>query len=84
MATTPARPRRQDGTPSNWHRYRNLLIHHGVPEKMRPWYLLRVEAFLKALRPESLYRLTAEQVIGYPQNLSSQRATCRLAVSPNL
>jgi hypothetical protein len=58
-------PRRQDGAPSNWDRYLDLLIHRGVPEKMRPWYVRRVEAFLKALRPESLSRLTAEQITGY-------------------
>ncbi|WP_295436438.1 phage integrase N-terminal SAM-like domain-containing protein, partial [uncultured Thiodictyon sp.] len=36
------------------------------------WYVRRVEAFLKALRPESLSRLAAEQVIGYLQEVSSQ------------
>ncbi len=38
---------------------------------MRPWYVRRVEAFLKAPRPESLSRLTAEQIIGYVQKVSS-------------
>jgi site-specific recombinase XerD len=68
----PTPPRREDGTPSNWDRYLDLLIHRGVPEKMRPWYVRRVEAFLKALRPVSLSSLTAEQVTGYLQEVSSQ------------
>jgi len=45
-------------------RYLDLLIQRRVRERMRSWYLRRVEAFLKALRPESLSRLTAEQRIG--------------------
>ncbi|AUB85421.1 integrase (plasmid) [Candidatus Thiodictyon syntrophicum] len=72
MPTMPTPPRREDGTPSNWDRYLDLLIHRGVPEKMRPWYVRRVEAFLKALRPVSLSSLTAEQVTGYLQEVSSQ------------
>jgi integron integrase len=71
MATAPP-PRRQDGAPSNWDRYLDVLARRGVPEKMRPWYVRRVEGFLKALRPESLSRLTAEQVTGYLQEVSSQ------------
>ena len=53
MATTPATCRRQDGTPSNWGRYLDLVIDYGVPEKNRPWYLRQAVAFPKALRPES-------------------------------
>ncbi|WP_295446361.1 hypothetical protein [uncultured Thiodictyon sp.] len=64
--------RRQDGTPSDWGRYLNLLIHRAVPENIRPWYVRRVEEFLKAVRPKSLSQLTAEQVNGYLQDGSSQ------------
>ena len=71
MPSAPKPPRRQDGTPSNWDRYLDLLIQRGVPERMRPWDVRRVEAFLKALRPESLSRLTAEQVTGHLQEVSS-------------
>jgi len=49
MPTTPP-PRRH---PLNRDRYLDLLIYRGVPEKMRPWYLRRVEAFLKALSRQS-------------------------------
>ena len=48
MATPP---RRQDGPPSNWGRYLDLPIHRGVPKQMRPWYLRRVDRFLKPSRP---------------------------------
>ena len=68
----PTPPLRQVGAPSNWDRYLDFLIHRGVPETMRHWYLRRVEAFLKALRPVSLSRLTAEQVTGYLQAVWSQ------------
>ncbi len=38
---------------------------------MRPCTVGRVEAFLKTLRPETLSRLTAEQITGYLQQVSS-------------
>jgi hypothetical protein len=50
----------------------DLLIHRGVPEKTRPWYRRRVQAFLKSLRPVSLSRLTAEQATGWLQGVSSR------------
>lgn len=39
---------------------------------MRPWYVRRVEEFLKARRPGSLARLTAEEISGYLQEVSAQ------------
>ncbi len=36
MSTIP-KLRREDGSPSNWDRYLDLLAHRGVPERMRPW-----------------------------------------------
>jgi hypothetical protein len=68
---TPSCTRREDGAPSNWDRYLDLLAHRGVPDKMRPWYVRRVEGFLKVVRPESLSRLAAEQITGYLQQASS-------------
>ncbi|WP_295612508.1 hypothetical protein [uncultured Lamprocystis sp.] len=53
MSTIP-NPRREDGSPSNWDRYRDFLAHRGVSERMRPWYVRRVEGVLKARRPVSL------------------------------
>jgi hypothetical protein len=71
-APIPPHRRREDGAPSNWDRYLNLLARKGVPETMRPWYVRRVEEFLKDVRPESLSRLTEGDVTGYLQQVSSR------------
>ena len=71
MPTIPT-PRREDGSPSNWDRYLEVLIRRGVPETMRPWYVRRVEGFLKARRPVSLSQVTAEEIAGYLQEVSAQ------------
>jgi len=68
---TPAR-RREDGAPSRWDQYLDLLARKQVPEKARRWYVARVETFLKDLRPESLSVLTKEQINGYLQRVSSR------------
>jgi integron integrase len=71
-APTAPHTRREDGAPSNWDRYLDLLARRGVPEKFRRWYVRRVEDFLKAVRPGSLARLSAEQVTSYLQNASGR------------
>ena len=71
-ATTPA-ARREDGAPSNWDRYLDLLARRGVPEKFRRWYVRRVEDLLKAVRPDSLARLSAQQVSSYLQQVLSRK-----------
>jgi integrase len=71
MPTLPT-TRREDGAPSNWDRYLDLLARRGVPEKMRLWYIRRVEGFLKARRPASLSQVTAEEITGYLQEVSAQ------------
>ncbi len=72
MMSTIPNPRREDGSPSNWDRYLDLLAHRGVPEQMRPWYVRRVEGFLKARRPVSLLQVTAEELTGYLQEVAAQ------------
>ena len=79
MPTLPT-ARREDGAPSNWDRYLDLLAHRGVPEKMRPWYVRRVEGFLKARRPASLSQVTAEEIAGYLQEVSAQASSVGNAV----
>lgn len=71
MPTTPTL-RREDGSPSHWDRYLEVLARHGVSEKMRPWYVRRVEGLLKALHPASLSRVTAEEIAGYLREVSAQ------------
>ncbi len=39
---------------------------------MRPWYVRRVEGFLKARRPASLSQVMAEEIAGYLQEESAQ------------
>jgi integron integrase len=65
--------RRENGVPSRWDQYRELLVRKGVPQKAQRWYVARVEAFLKEMRPESLRELTREDITGYLQEVSSRR-----------
>jgi len=52
-------------------RYLEILARRGVAEKMRPWYFRRVVGLLKARRPVSLSRVTAEKIAGYLQQVSA-------------
>ncbi len=67
-----SRPRREDGSPSNWDRYLDLLIRCEVPGKFRQWYIRRVEDFLKDLKPAALSALTADQVSAYLRRMSAR------------
>jgi hypothetical protein len=62
--------RRENGTPSRWDQYRELLVRKQVPHKAQRWYVVHVETFLKELRPNSLSQLTARQVTDYFQAIS--------------
>jgi hypothetical protein len=70
----PKRPsaRREDGAPSNWDRYIELLGRRRVPENMQRWYVLRVEEFLKATQSRPLSQLTKDEVAGYFARVSSE------------
>ncbi|RKT44881.1 hypothetical protein [Thiocapsa rosea] len=57
-----AKPRREDGSPSNWDHYPDLLIPRQVPAKSRQWCVRRAEDFLKDLKPASLSVPTADQI----------------------
>jgi integron integrase len=70
-STTTGR-RREDGAPSRWDQYVDLLDRRRVPEKARRWYVARVEGFLKDLQPGSLGELTGDEITGYFQMVSSQ------------
>jgi hypothetical protein len=65
-------PRREDGSPSNWDRYLDLLIRRQVPAKSRQWYIRRVEEFLKDLKPAGLSALTPDQVTDYLRCMSAR------------
>ncbi|MBK1646046.1 hypothetical protein CKO25_15610 [Thiocapsa imhoffii] len=66
------RTRREDGAPSNWDRYLDLLIRREVPAKFRQWYVRRVEDFLKDLKPAALSALTADQVTDDLRRMSAR------------
>jgi len=68
----PTRPRREDGSPSNWDRTLGLLIRRKVPAKFRPWSIRRVEDFLKELQPTALSAPTADQVADYLRRRKQQ------------
>lgn len=67
----PSKHRRENGAPSRWDQYVDLLARKRVPDEARRWYVARVEGFLKELRPESLKELTKEQITGYFQEAST-------------
>ena len=71
---SPKRPsaRREDGAPTNWDRYVELLGRRRVPQNMQRWYVLRVEEFLKAMESRPLSQLAREEVTGYFGRVSSQ------------
>ena len=60
-----SRQRREDGSPSGWDRYLDLLMRERVPEKVRPWYVKRAKEFLKAMGSDILSHLTTEEVNDY-------------------
>jgi hypothetical protein len=67
-----ARSRREDGSPSNWDRYLDLLIRREVPAKSRQWYIRRVEDFLRDVKPTALSALTADQVTDDLRRMSAR------------
>ncbi len=65
-----SRSRREDGSPSRWDQYVDLLARKRIPEKARRWYVARVEAFLRACNPVSVRALTKEQITDFFQDAS--------------
>jgi hypothetical protein len=47
------RRRREDGAPSRWDQYRELLVRKRVPEKAQRWYVAHVLAFAREQPPEA-------------------------------
>jgi hypothetical protein len=77
----PVKPRREDGSPSNWYRDLDLLIRRQVPAKSRQWYVRRVEDFLKDLKPASLSAPTGDQIRDCPGRTSSRSDLAESQVS---
>jgi hypothetical protein len=64
--------RRENGLPSRWQQYLELLESKGVPPRARQWYVARVDAFLHEVQPGSLRELTPEAVTGFFRNLARE------------
>ena len=47
--TLSGSPRRENGTPSRWDQYRELLVAKRIPQKAQRWYLIHVEQLLGAV-----------------------------------
>jgi hypothetical protein len=77
----PVKPRREDGSPSNWDRDLDLLIRREVPAKFRQWCVRRVEDFLKDLIPASLSAPMADQSTDCPGRTSSRSDLAESQVS---
>ncbi len=61
----PPAPRREQGTPSRWDHYRELLATKRIAQEARRWYAAHVERFLAAVKPTSLKALAADEITGY-------------------
>ena len=68
----PNPPRREDGKPSGWDRYLDLLIQNYVPEAARQWYVTRARQFIDGMRPDRLSDLTLDDITGYFQKVSDE------------
>ncbi len=66
----PSTTRREDGKPSGWDRYLDLLIQNRVPEAARQWYVTRARQFIDGMRPDRLSDLTLDDITGYFQKIS--------------
>lgn len=62
--------RRDKALPSRWQQYVELLQSKGVPQRAQRWYVARVEAFLREVKPASLRELAPEAVTGFFQKLA--------------
>jgi len=62
--------RSEKALPSRWQQYVELLERKGVPERAQRWYVARVEAFLREVKPASLRELAPEAVTGFFQKLA--------------
>ena len=70
--TIPGSPRRENGTPSRWEQYRELLVAKRIPQKAQRWYVTHVQDFLALVKPSSLKGLSADEITGYLRQTSRQ------------
>ena len=70
--STQTARRRENGTPSRWDQYRELLVEKRIPHKAQQHYVSHVKRFLGELRPSSLQKLPADAISGYLRRASSQ------------
>jgi integron integrase len=68
----PGSPRRENGAPSRWDQFRELLVTKRIPQKAHRWYVTHVQQFLAAVKPNSLTELSADEITGYLRQTSSQ------------
>jgi hypothetical protein len=78
MSSPESVARRDRALPSRWQQYVELLESQGVPKNARRWYVARVEAFLRAVKPAGLRELTLEAVTGFFEKLSRGAKGARL------
>jgi hypothetical protein len=65
--------RNENGKPSGWDRYADLLLRNHVAEKARPWYIRHAKAFLDTMPVEKLSQLTLDDIEGWLRQTSAQR-----------
>jgi integron integrase len=65
--------RNENGKPSGWDRYADLLLRNHVAEKARPWYIRHAKAFLDTMPVEKLSQLTLDDIEGWLRQTSARR-----------
>jgi hypothetical protein len=69
-----SRMRNENGKPSGWDRYADLLLRNHVAEKARPWYIRHAKAFLDTMPVEKLSQLTLDDI----ENLSDKKMSIKV------
>ena len=71
---SPDVSRREAHQPSGWDRCLSVLERNRVPLKQRRWYVLRAEAFIDAVRPTRMWKVSVEHITAFfPRYAHEQR-----------
>ena len=67
-----------------WDKYLSKTVSYKVPERARPWYVRRVEAFINAHSGRRLASLSVQDVSDYLDGIYRNERVPRWAYKPSL
>ena len=73
--------RRENGRPSRWDQYRELVVQRRIPHKAHQYYVSHLKRFLGELRPSSLKNLPTDTISGYLMQIQPLRLHANLTGS---